>query len=329
MDELPIDTSNPAVRDYLALTRLQVLTPLSLLINMATLIICMSIVHPGLGDIAKLYPTSISPLPSMIAVYLIAIYVFQIGYCVLLVLVRKEETKVRMKYFEATTHHNGSMQRTLIRGVGLPLVFANWILAGWAVAWLFQAFLLSTILLGILLVILVYANIVLLVYHAPTSSRPFDIVLIHAPMRAFMILPLGVLFPYSLFVTLGWSWSPGEPQHYGRHQWAGFGFVLGVNLLALLVVVLRRDIVLCVAASWICASIWSQTPKPFPVFITVVIFTAILPLALVASMLWVKFRGGREGAIFLPEDVNGDEDARQQNGHPRGPREVDAEALWG
>lgn len=62
----------------------------------------------------------------------------------------------------------------------------------------FQGFLASTILLGILLVLLIYANIVLLVYHPPTTRRPFDIALIHAPMRAFLILPLGVLFPYSL-----------------------------------------------------------------------------------------------------------------------------------
>lgn len=34
-----------------------------------------------------------------------------------------------------------------------------------------QAFLLSTVLLGILLVLLTYANIVLLVYHAPSTKR--------------------------------------------------------------------------------------------------------------------------------------------------------------
>lgn len=64
-----------------------------------------------------------------------------------------------------------------------------------------------------------------------------------------MILPLNVLFPYSLLyvipfiysyhtncghsVTLGWTWSPGEPQHYARQQWAGMGIMLGVNLLSM------------------------------------------------------------------------------------------------
>ncbi|KAJ3484650.1 hypothetical protein NLI96_g5492 [Meripilus lineatus] len=310
MESLPVDTSHPAVREYLALVRLQVLTPLSLLINMATVMVCSLVINPSLGEVARLYPSAISPAPSMIAIYMIVIYLLQIGYCLLLVMVRKPETK-----------------KTLVRGVGLPLVFANWLMAGWAIAWFLQAFLVSTILLGIQLILLIYANIVLLIYHAPTGGRPLDIALIHAPMRAFMILPLGVLFPYSLFVTLGWTWSPGEPQHYGRYQWPGFGITLGTNLLGLVIVVLREDIVWCISASWICASIWSLKPKPFPVFITVVIFTILHPLALVASSLYFRLRGrSRQGAIALPPD---DEHGPRENGTERPPREVDAEALWG
>lgn len=59
-------------------------------------------------------------------------------------------------------------------------------------------FLVSTVLLGIIVLLLVYSNIALLVYHAPTYSRPFDMGLIHAPLRFFMILPLSLMFPYSL-----------------------------------------------------------------------------------------------------------------------------------
>ncbi|KAI0943138.1 hypothetical protein AcV7_002369 [Taiwanofungus camphoratus] len=219
-------------------------------------------------------------------------------------------------------------QAALVRGVGLPLVIANWVMAGWAIAWVLQAFLLSTVLLGILLVLLTYANIVLLVYHAPSTKRPFNIALIHAPMRAFLLWPLMVMFPYSLFVTLGFTWSPGEPQHYARHQWAGFGVTLGVNLLGLVVIVLRRDIVWCIAASWMCATIWIRAPKPMPVWLTAVLFTIVHPLALVASMLWVHLRGRRGGAITLPPDEDGDVSGRTQD-QGRGPREVDVDALWG
>ncbi|KAI0089407.1 hypothetical protein BDY19DRAFT_102072 [Irpex rosettiformis] len=312
MDDLPLDTSHPMVRDYIKLIRLQVLTPLSLLINIATVMVCSLVVTPNLGAISKLYPSAISPEPRMIAAYIVLLYLCQIGYCILLVLARKPETK-----------------NTLVKGVGLPLVFANWIMAGWAIAWLLQAFLVSTILLGILLVLLLYANIVLLVYHAPTRERPLDIALIHAPMRAFLILPLNVLFWFSLFITRGWTWSPGEPQHYGRYQWAGLIVVLSTNILGFIIIILRRDIVWCVAATWICASIWSLNPKPFPVWVAVVVFTVLHPIGLIASWLLLKLRRGRneeEGRIHLPTDH---EDEAGPDPGQRGPREVDAEALWG
>jgi hypothetical protein len=45
----------------------------------------------------------------------------------------------------------------------------------------------------------------------------------------------------------------------------GFGVVLGTNLLGLAVVVIRGDIVWCVAATWVAISIWSAKPKPAPV----------------------------------------------------------------
>ncbi|KAI0360467.1 hypothetical protein OH77DRAFT_1418393 [Trametes cingulata] len=311
MEDLPIDTSHPAVREYLALIRLQVLTPLSLLVNIATLMVCTFVLDPNLDRITKLYPSAISPKPSMIDVFIVAIYIGQVGYCVLLVLSRKPETK-----------------RALIKGCGYPLVFANWAMAFWAIAWILQAFLLSTICLGIMLVLLLYANVVLLIYHAPTSKRPLDIAFIHAPLRAFLLLPLGVMFAYSLFVTLGLTWSPGEPQHYARGQWPGFAVMVGVNILGLLVIILRRDIVWCAAATWICASIWSEKPKPFPVFFVVVMFTILHPAALVASTLWVWLRGRRRtGPIALPPD-----EEEHTNGRPSGERparEVDTEALWG
>ncbi|PCH36895.1 hypothetical protein WOLCODRAFT_109337 [Wolfiporia cocos MD-104 SS10] len=312
MESLPIDTSHPAVREYIALIRLQVLTPLSLLINIATVIVCSVVLTPGLGKISELYPATIAPNPSLIAIFVTLIYIGQIGYCVLLVLARKQETKT-----------------ALVQGVGLPLVIANGLMAAWAISWVLQAFLVSTIMLGMLLVLLVYCNLVLLVYHRPNRSRPFDLLFIHAPVRAFMIWPLMVMFPYSLFITLGYTFSPGEPQHYARHQWAGFAVMLGVNVLGLLVVVLRRDIIWCVSASWMCASIWSRSPKPMPVWLTCMLFTIAHPLALVASALFMRLRGHRYGAIMLPPDELEDNEARAAQAHADGPREIDAEALWG
>ena len=162
-------------------------------------------------------------------------------------------------------------KRTLVKGVGLPLVFANWLMAGWAIAWVgsfvnHKYFLISDAPIALpsippfhnspchtpsfadlcqhcvdrlssahwgkvcpIWFSLIFMKLIFFIH------RPLDTILIHAPVRAFMILPLGVLVPYSLFVTLGWTWSPGEPQHYARHQWAGLGIMLGVNLLGELI----------------------------------------------------------------------------------------------
>lgn len=46
------------------------------------------------GKISRLYPATIAPEPYMIAIYIVAIYLGQIGYCLLLVLAHKPETKV-------------------------------------------------------------------------------------------------------------------------------------------------------------------------------------------------------------------------------------------
>jgi len=94
MEALPIDTTHPAVKDFLALVRLQVLTPLSLLINIATVLVCAFLAKPSIAQVSRSYPTSITPNAPAIGAYVAAIYLCQIGYCLLLVLASKPETKV-------------------------------------------------------------------------------------------------------------------------------------------------------------------------------------------------------------------------------------------
>ncbi|EIM87324.1 uncharacterized protein STEHIDRAFT_120974 [Stereum hirsutum FP-91666 SS1] len=305
MDDLPLDTHHPAVRDYLSLIRLQVLTPLSLLINIATVMICALVVSPSLGDVVKWFPASISPYTPLIAAYFAAIYVCQIGYCVLLVIARKRETKA-----------------TVVKGVGMALVFSNFVTAAWAITWVFRMFLASTVLLGILLLLLIYCNVVLFTYHPPTRARPLDVALIHGPIRLFLILPLMLLFPYSLFVTLGHAWDPAHKDHYRAHQWEGFGVILGVNLLGLIIVAVRRDIVWCVGATWINVAIWATKLKPAPVYITCIMFTVLHPLTLLAAAIWVTFFKKEEGMIMLPPDE--ESDGPRENGRERPARELDA-----
>jgi hypothetical protein len=72
--------------------------------------------------------------------------------------------------------------------------------------------------------------------------------------------------PFS--ITLGLFYSPGHPEHYGRIAWPGFAVACGTNVLGLLVILMRRDIVWAVAATWICTSMWSARPKPAPVYVS-------------------------------------------------------------
>jgi len=322
MENLPLDTSHPAVRDYIALVRLQVLTPLSLLINIAVVVVCALVPNPSIRGVAKFNPTSISPKPAVIAAYVMVIYAAQVGYCVLLVLASKAETK-----------------RAMVKGVGMYLVFANWVMAAWAIAWVFQWFLVSTILQGLLVLLLLFSNIALLAYHPPTSERPLDTALIHFPLRFFLILPLSILFPYSLFISLGLNYTPtpnGPPPEYGQwHAWAGFGAVCAANVLGAVVVLVRRDVVWAAAATWVCVSIWSERPKPNPVYITAILFTALHPLLLVLAVIHARFykRPAR------PVQLSGDDAAhpglhprredQTRDGQPAGPREVDVEGVWG
>jgi len=335
---VPFDTSAPEVRDYLSLVRLQVLTPLSLLVNIATIVICSIVISPSLDEISQQFPTSITPKSWMIALYIVAIWVAQIGYCIMLVLARKPETK-----------------QTLIHGSGQWIVWANWVLAAWAVAFLLQGFLVATVFLGITLLLLLFSNITLLTIYPPNTSRPLDTGLIHAPVRLFFILPFMLLFAQSLFITMGHYWTPGRPQDYAHHQWEGFGVVLGTNFVGLIIVIFRRDIVWCLGATWLSASLVAQRPKPFPVYVTALIFAIAHPLALVASYLLLRLRHPQaleatkpgehhdgEGRIALPPDEDTGptlaggpshhtqwHNQQAQGQAQQAPREVDAEAVWG
>jgi len=296
--ELPIDFSNPVIRDYMSLVRLQVLTPLSLLINIATVLVCTFILHPSLGDVTRSHPASISPSVPAIAAYIFAIYLGQVGYCVLVVFARKSETK-----------------STIVKGVGLALVAANWVMAGWAITWVFEAFIASTVLLGILSLLLIYSNVVLIVYHVPTWHRPFDIAFIHAPVRLFLILPLAILFPYSLFVTLGHTWDPAHPDNIDRQQWEGFAYLLTVNILGALIIVLRHDWVWCIGATWVCISIWLKEPKPTSIYIIAIMFTVLHPIVLVVTALADHFMNRQEGRIYLPPDEEATHQGQTTRGH--------------
>ncbi|CAK5267527.1 unnamed protein product [Mycena citricolor] len=290
MDSLPLDTSHPAVRDYLALVRLQVH-------YLSTIIIIVSLTRPG-GTHTTVTADQ---------------------HCVGRRLCLRDEP-LDPKNIEIVPHPGlpptiRDFGRTLTKGVGLSLVFANWVMALWAIAWVFEWFILATVFQGILLILLLYSNIALLTYHAPTTQRPFDMALIHAPLRFFFVVQFALMLPLNLLcvklyfqrsysltqssIALGLTYIPlydGTPANYNDHQWPAFGVVLGTNI------------------------------------ITVLIFTALLPLALVASYVraYLYDRQDSRRVALAGDDHPGLRPTMPSNdSQVQGPREVDPESVWG
>jgi len=308
-EELAIDANHPAVREYLTLVRLQVLTPLSVLINIATVVITTYLISPGIGAISKTHPTPISPSPNLLGVYFLILFAAEIGYCILLVMVSKDETK-----------------STIINGTGFSLIAANWLMAGWAVAWALQLFTLSVVLLSLLTVVLLYSNSALLLFYPPTRKRPMDTALIHVPGRLFFILTATVLLPQAIFIMLGKTWDPkhADDGRYANYQWEGFAVVLATNIVGCLVIVLRRDIAWCLGQVWLNICILVERPKSAPVEGVAIAFVIIQPIALIvaASFRAFYYRRHREGAIALPSEEQEDQEPNEEHGR-------NVERVWG
>lgn len=80
------------------LTKIQVLTPLSILLNVASLAVCSILTPIKLGEINKKHWTQFTPNPAFILAYWAALFLFQIGFAILVVLGQKDFTKVSSKF---------------------------------------------------------------------------------------------------------------------------------------------------------------------------------------------------------------------------------------
>jgi len=220
----------------------------------------------------------------MIAVFWMAILGTQIAYCLLLVFAFTEETK-----------------RTLVHGVGLPMIFANWLIAAWAVAFAFQSFLPCVVLIALSVVLLLFVNMRLYIMHPPSIRHPIDYLFLHAPLRLFLLLPLNVLLPLSVFLMQGHTWAPGKPDQYNSYQWEGAAVIIASGVLALILVAWRHDFVWGGGTMWLHWSIGSARPKAAPVFISIIVFTVLIPLTFVVSLIVSRVHKHREGRIRLEE----------------------------
>jgi len=288
-----LNAQDPETRLVLKLLRLQVLTPLAVLVNIASFLICSLVISPSIADLNKAFPTDVTANSAMIGLLWIATFALSILYCVMLVVGRKHETR-----------------EALVNGVGLRFVLANWIMVAWTIVFSLKAWLPATILLGVLCAFLFWINFSL-IWYPINSSRPMDALAIHAPMRLFLVAAFLASLPPSIFITLDWVFSPDHPEvDYNKHSWEAFAFIVGFNALGIVWVLVKRDVIVTIAGMWIQLALMSKRPKPVPVFAATILFAVLYPLCWLVSIAWHRLREkDKEGVIALPPD---DPEARQE-----------------
>ncbi|KAG8906784.1 hypothetical protein FRB99_006161 [Tulasnella sp. 403] len=281
-----LTSQDPETHLVLKLLRLQVLTPLAVLVNIATFLICGLVIKPSMRDLSKAFPTAVTPHAVMMAMLWMIIFALQILYCVMLVIGRKHETR-----------------ETLAYGVGLRLVFANWLMVAWSILFTLKFWLPATIILSFLFVLLLWVNLSLIWY--PTSSaRPLDFISIHAPMRLFLLIVFLSSLPQSIFISLDWIYSADHPERdYDKRTWEAVGFVLGTNFLGLIWVVVMRDWIWAAGGVWTMVALMSKRPKAAVLFGMTILVAVLYPLSFIVAMAWHRLRQkDREGVIALPPD---------------------------
>ncbi|KAG8986080.1 hypothetical protein FRB93_005514 [Tulasnella sp. JGI-2019a] len=270
----------------LKMLRLQVATPLSVLINIAVFLCCATVIHPSMSDLSTAFPTTVTPNMGMMSVIWMAIFVGQIGYCVLLILSRMHQTK-----------------ELLVNGVGLRLVFVNWIMIIWTILFTLKFWTPSAIVLGILFLFVLWINISL--FWFPThANHPLDTLFIHVPIRLFLLLFLLSVLPQNIFIALDWVYSPDHPERdYDTRATQGFIAVMIVHVLGLLWVLFRRDLFWTIGGVYVCLATMGKRPKPAMIYAALITFAVLYPLFWIAATTYHRIQEqNREGRIALPAD---------------------------
>lgn len=285
----PTDTTGIITQDEMRrsmqLVRLQIATPLSLLMTIGVNLVCAVGVKPGLAEINKQYPTLLTPNPIMLGIYWLVLYALQIGFCLVLVVARKEETK-----------------STLVHGVGLRFAIGNWLQAGWAVAWTLKFFKVSEILVILNVINFLSIQLTLLAHPPSPRHRPLDSLFIHAPMTLFFTILFTLDWVHNGFIALNWLSLPDSSNPYAK-TWQAVLALLLVHATLAVWIASKLDVWATIGGIWILLSIlFGNQRKPTPEVVTVVILLVLHPVALVGGLAWKKTKE-REGRIRLEEEA--------------------------
>ena len=136
------------------------------------------------------------------------------------------------------------------------------------VAFTLKWFTTSLILTSLSLALLIWLHISLSWYPI-TSARPLDTAFIHAPLRLLLAVTFLQDFPQVLFIVLGWHFNlVKEEEHYNKYAWQAVAFIVAFNLVGLVNVGWRLDVIWTVGAVWLLIGQMIQTPKAVQVFVS-------------------------------------------------------------
>lgn len=259
------------------LARVQIITPLSILLNLASLAVCSILIHPGLKEIHETHITQFTPNPNFILLYWGVLFLLQIGFAILIVVSQKEFTK-----------------KTIVYGVGVRLAISNLLLGAWAITWVVNnhaSFLAGLVLLSVIGVLLLLTALILAVKYPPSSSRPLDWLFIHVPIKMFLVITLQVDIPQMLFMALGWYDTPKSTHTDIRALWPSFGILAGVGALSAIWIFAATDITWAISGIFLYfALLYSKTPELHdrrPEIVAAIILAMVLQaVALLGSLLY-------------------------------------------
>ena len=198
------------------LTRMQILTPLSVLLQMGVMILCGSkLISPNLQQVSRRHPTYLSPQDSFVLFYWAILYVLLIGFSVFLLLSRTPDTK-----------------KALVHGVGTRLALANYMMVLWAIFWILDrplTFVLGTAALGVIALVLLFNALVLAVKYPPSAKHPLDWLFIHVPIKMFLVITIQYDVWQQLFMALGWDFGSGGHEALLKGLWPAFGIITGLG----------------------------------------------------------------------------------------------------
>lgn len=282
-----------------SLTRMQILTPLSVLLQMGVMILCGSkLIKPNLQQVSRRHPTYLSVQDSFVLFYWAILYVLLIGFSVFLLLSRTPETK-----------------KALVHGVGTRLALANYMMVLWAIFWILDrplTFILGTATLGIIALILLFNALVLAVRYPPAAKHPLDWLFIHVPVKLFLVITLQYDLWQQLFMALGYDFGSGGQEALVQGLWPAFGIVAGLGVFSALWIFATADLTWTVAGVYLnIGLLWHKhfsliggrddgEPRPAPLTAAIILSISLQTVALIAGIAWKRIKARQEGRIALP-----------------------------